>query len=288
MKSIYTNGNSIFPSQVVSDAEKASWEYGEQVAQAIEQEWFSQGRTNGNRYLTTWNNYNSLRLYARVEQPTQKYKDELSINGDLSYLNLDWKPVPIVSKFVDILTNGISNKDYKINAFAQDPASLEKRTNYAEMLAQDGMSTKWDDILPMLDNEELSEQLRLAAHIIFRASLILEVLEKSNIEDQDSEKSNLVYNTMLMMDAVEVANLKGYLPNLSKINFTRIKGRTSSIKTAIKKEKIIDTIRELAQKNPDKRITWLRKKASSILSNKGQKGYSYRQILRDTKGLKIK
>ena len=137
MKSIYTNGNSIFPSQVVSDAEKASWEYGERVAQAIEQEWFSQGRTNGNRYLTTWNNYNRLRLYARGEQPTQKYKDELSINGDLSYLNLDWKPVPIVSKFVDILTNGISNKDYDINAFAQDPAALSNRTNYAEMLAQD-------------------------------------------------------------------------------------------------------------------------------------------------------
>jgi len=137
MKSIYTNGNSIFPSQVVSDAEKSSWEYGERVAQAIEQEWFSQGRTNGNRYLTTWNNYNRLRLYARGEQPTQKYKDELSINGDLSYLNLDWKPVPIISKFVDILTNGISNKEYDINAFAQDPASLQKRTNYAELLAQD-------------------------------------------------------------------------------------------------------------------------------------------------------
>ncbi len=137
MKSIYTNGSSIFPSQVVSDAEKASFEYGEQVAQAIEQEWFSQGRTNGNRYLATWNNYNRLRLYARGEQPTQKYKDELSINGDLSYLNLDWKPVPIISKFVDILTNGISNKDYDVNAFAQDPASVEKRTNYAEMLAQD-------------------------------------------------------------------------------------------------------------------------------------------------------
>ena len=137
MKSVYTNGNSIFPSQVVSDAEKSSWEYGERVAQAIEQEWFSQGRTNGNRYLTTWNNYNRLRLYARGEQPTQKYKDELSINGDLSYLNLDWKPVPIVSKFVDILTNGISNKDYDINAFAQDPAALNNRTNYAEMLAQD-------------------------------------------------------------------------------------------------------------------------------------------------------
>jgi len=131
------NTNSPFPSQVVSDAEKSSWEYGEQVARAIEYEWFSQGRTNGNRYLTTWNNYNRLRLYARGEQPVQKYKDELSINGDLSYLNLDWKPVPIISKFVDILANGISAKDYDINAYAQDPESLNKRTNYAKMLAED-------------------------------------------------------------------------------------------------------------------------------------------------------
>jgi len=88
---IYTNTNSAFPSQVVSDAEKASWEYGTQVGQAIEYEWFGQGRTNGNRYLTSWNQFHQLRLYARGEQSIQKYKDELSINGDLSYLNLDWK-----------------------------------------------------------------------------------------------------------------------------------------------------------------------------------------------------
>jgi hypothetical protein len=134
---MFTNGGGPFPSQVVSDAEKASLEYGQQVAQAIEYEWFSQGRANGNRYLTTWNNYNRLRLYARGEQPTQKYKDELSINGDLSYLNLDWKPVPIISKFVDILTNGISSKEYDINAFAQDPESLKKRTDYAQAVAED-------------------------------------------------------------------------------------------------------------------------------------------------------
>jgi len=134
---MFTNGNGPFPSQVVSEEEKTSWEYGQQVAQAIEYEWFSSGRTNGNRYLTTWNNYNRLRLYARGEQPTQKYKDELSINGDLSYLNLDWKPVPIISKFVDILTNGISSKDYDVNAFAQDPASLKKRTDYASAIADD-------------------------------------------------------------------------------------------------------------------------------------------------------
>ena len=96
---MYTSTNSPFPSQVVSDAEKASIEYGKQVAQAIEQEWFNQGRTSGNRYLTNWNNFHQLRLYARGEQSIQKYKDELAINGDLSYLNLDWKPVPILSKY---------------------------------------------------------------------------------------------------------------------------------------------------------------------------------------------
>jgi len=134
---INTNSNSAFPSQVVPDAEKASWEYGEQVASAIETEWFNQGRTNGNRYLTSWSNFHNLRLYARGEQSTQKYKDELSINGDLSYLNLDWKPVPVISKFVNIVVNGISQKEFDIKAYSQDPESVKKRTDYAVAIAAD-------------------------------------------------------------------------------------------------------------------------------------------------------
>ena len=144
---IYTNTNSAFPSQVVSDAEKASWEYGTQVAQAIEYEWFDQGRTGGNRYLTNWNNFHSLRLYARGEQPVQKYKDELSINGDLSYLNLDWKPVPILSKFVDIVVNGISQKSYDIKAYSQDPSSVKRRTEYASKLQEDMVAKEYLDSL---------------------------------------------------------------------------------------------------------------------------------------------
>jgi len=140
---IYTNSNSAFPSQVVSDQEKASWEYGSQVAMAIEYEWFRSGRLNGNRYLTNWNNFNTLRLYARGEQPVQKYKDELSINGDLSYLNLDWKPVPILSKFVDIVVNGISSKAYEIKAYAQDPSSVKKRTSYASKMYEDMLAKNY-------------------------------------------------------------------------------------------------------------------------------------------------
>ena len=134
---IYTNSNSAFPSQVVPDAEKATFEYGSQVASAIETEWFGAGRTNGNRYLTSFNNFHHLRLYARGEQSVQKYKDELSINGDLSYLNLDWKPVPILAKFVDIVVNGISSKEYDIKAYSQDPESVKQRTQYATNVAKD-------------------------------------------------------------------------------------------------------------------------------------------------------
>jgi len=138
---IQTNTDSSFPNQVVSDEVKASYDYGLQVSRAIEQEWFNQGRGNGNRYLNNWNSFHSLRLYARGEQSIQKYKDELSINGDLSYLNLDWKPIPVISKFVDIVVNGMSNKTYEISAFAQDPFSVKSRTDYAAAVERD-MNTK--------------------------------------------------------------------------------------------------------------------------------------------------
>ena len=133
---IYTNPNSSFPSQVVPDEVKNSLKYGEQVAQAIEGEWWRQGG-NGTRFATSYNRFHSLRLYARGEQPVQKYKDELAINGDMSYLNLDWKPVPVLSKFVDIVVNGMTNKVFEIKASAQDPISLKKRTDYATAIYED-------------------------------------------------------------------------------------------------------------------------------------------------------
>ena len=127
---------SYFPSQTVSDAEKLSYEYGLKVGKAIEQEWFSHDQ-GSNRYKSNHNDFHNLRLYARGEQSVQKYKDELSINGDLSYLNLDWKPVPIISKFVDIVVNGISERTYDIKAYSQSPNGVEKRTEYMEAIQSD-------------------------------------------------------------------------------------------------------------------------------------------------------
>ena len=147
---------SYFPSQVVSDAEKLSYDYGLKVAKAIETEWFYNDY-NQTRYTTNKNNFHNLRLYARGEQSIQKYKDELSINGDLSYLNLDWKPVPIIPKFVDIVVNGIAERTYDIKAYSQDPYGVEKRTQYMESILGDMRSSDLNDFTEQAFGIQISE-----------------------------------------------------------------------------------------------------------------------------------
>ena len=227
---IYTNTNSAFPSQVVSDAEKASWEYGNQVAQAIEYEWFDQGRTGGNRYLTNWNNFHSLRLYARGEQPVQKYKDELSINGDLSYLNLDWKPVPILSKFVDIVVNGISQKSYDIKAYSQDPNSVRRRTEYASRLQEDMVAKEYLDNLKQTLGIDLhqspsgvvvpesKEELELHMQLSYKQSI--EIAEEEAISTVFAQNKYDLVRRRLNMDLTTIGIAA------AKTNFNTAEGIT--------------------------------------------------------------
>jgi len=122
-----------FPSQFVSDSVKASEEFGLQIGQAIQYEWFKKDG-NGGRYYGQWRDFHKLRLYARGEQSVAKYKNELAVDGDLSYLNLDWTPIPILPKFIDIVVNGMSDRLFKVKAYAQDAMSQSKRSKYQDMI----------------------------------------------------------------------------------------------------------------------------------------------------------
>jgi len=183
---------SYFPSQTVSDAEKLSYDYGLKVGKAIETEWFNNDRSL-NKYKTNQNNFHSLRLYARGEQSIQKYKDELSINGDLSYLNLDWKPVPIISKFVDIVVNGIAERTYDIKAHSQDPYGVYKRTDYMkramndiEMLGFHDYMAQFGMDLTESDMEELPEtQEELELH--------MQLSYKQNVELAEEQALNVLF-----------------------------------------------------------------------------------------------
>jgi len=179
-----------FPSQAVSDAEKLSYEYGLKVGKAIESEWFNNNK-RGNKYLNTKNQFHKLRLYARGEQPVQKYKDELSINGDLSYLNLDWKPVPIIPKFVDILVNGIAERMYDVKAVSTDSNGVDKRTKYMESMLRDMRSREFNDYAEQNFNVKTRENPKenlpdtedeLALHMQLSYKQAIEVAEEQALK----------------------------------------------------------------------------------------------------------
>ena len=182
---------SYFPSQTVSDAEKLSYEYGLKVGKAIEQEWFHESQ-NSNRYKSNHNNFHNLRLYARGEQSTQKYKDELSINGDLSYLNLDWKPVPIISKFVDIVVNGIAERTYDIKAYSQDPFGLAKRTKYAQALMSDIKMKEFNTFAAQFGMDLTESNIEELPETVEEAELYMQLTYKQSIEIAEEQALNVL------------------------------------------------------------------------------------------------
>ena len=137
-----------FPDQFASDKQKESYEYGLQIGNAISYEWFRKDNNNS-RFYNQWGDFHRLRLYARGEQSVAKYKNEMAVDGDLSHLNLDWTPVPIIPKFVDVVVNGMNDRLFKVKAYAQDSISLQKKSKYQDMVQADMLSK---DILTDIKN----------------------------------------------------------------------------------------------------------------------------------------
>lgn len=189
---IYSDG---FPSQLTSDEEKASKAYGLQIGKAIQYEWFRKDGT-ACRYYSQWRDFHNVRLYARGEQPVGKYKNELAIDGDLSYLNLDWTPVPILPKFIDIVVNGMSDRLFKVKAYAQDAMSQEKRSKYQDLVESEMVAKPVLDIIkdesginPFVTKEEdlPSNDEELALHMQLKYKPAIEIAEEEAINTMFDE-----------------------------------------------------------------------------------------------------
>lgn len=185
-----------FPNQLASDAEKASNEYGLMVGRAIESEWF---RKEGgqSRFYNNRDTYHKLRTYAMGEQSVRKYKDELAVNGDISYLNLDWTPVPIIPKFVDIVVNGISNRLFDVKAEAVDPVSSNKKAMYKNRI-QTEMRNKEDfeEIGALLGKNMFSTQPDMLPETDDELDLHMKIDYKDDIEiaEEKAIETTLKFN----------------------------------------------------------------------------------------------
>ena len=181
-----------FPDQFISDRDKAKKEFGLQVGQAIQYEWFRKDGMNC-RFYNQWAEFNRLRLYARGEQSVAKYKNELAVDGDLSYLNLDWTPIPMIPKFVDIVVNGMSDRLFKINCQAQDAMSAEKRNQFQEMVQTNVIA---QDLFKQIEKDFQMEVFQVDPKTLPTSDTEMELYMQINYKPGIEIANEIAINTM--------------------------------------------------------------------------------------------
>ena len=194
MKDVNININSAaFPDQFASDKDKATDEFGLQVGQAIQYEWFRKDGV-GCRFYNQWTEFHRLRLYARGEQSVAKYKNELAVDGDLSYLNLDWTPVPIIPKFVDIVVNGMSDRLFKVNCVAMDAMSAEKRNQFQKMVEVNVVA---QDLFRQVEEDFGVEMFQVDPKTLPQSDTEMELYMQLNYKPAIEIANEIAINTML-------------------------------------------------------------------------------------------
>ena len=130
-----------YPSPFVSPETKEKKEYGLAYFKRMYHDWKDNHETNIDSRKAR---YAKSRSYAQGSQNVAKYKDLLDVEGDSSYLNLDWTPVNIIPKFLDLIVNDLANQEYAVQANAIDPIAVTEREKdklkmFARMLTQPGL-----------------------------------------------------------------------------------------------------------------------------------------------------
>tara|TARA_R110002020_G_scaffold83781_3_gene208106 strand:- start:2504 stop:4939 length:2436 start_codon:yes stop_codon:yes gene_type:complete len=185
--------SAVFPDQFVSDSKKATEEFGLQVGQAIQYEWFRKDGMNC-RFYNQWADFNRLRLYARGEQSIAKYKNELAVDGDLSYLNLDWTPIPVIPKFVDIVVNGMSDRLFKVNCVASDAMSAEKRNQFQRMVE---VNVAAQDLFHQVERDFKMEVFQVDPKTLPQSDTEMELYMQLNYKPAIEIANEIAINTML-------------------------------------------------------------------------------------------
>jgi len=100
----------------------------------------------------------------------------------LSYLNLDWKPVPIISKFVDIVVNGIAERTYDIRAYSQDPFGLQKRTEHGRAIMSDIKMKGFNDFAAQFGMDLTESNMDELPETVEEAELYMQLTYKQAVE----------------------------------------------------------------------------------------------------------
>lgn len=128
--------NITYPSHLDSFEKKSSRAFGKAVGDVVYSEWFYKGEGRS-RFYANKAIFDERRIYANGLVNMTKYYPKLGTNGDVSLLNLSKKSLTIMPKIVDLVVNGMVNRNYSIKAKAIDPVSEENKQAYRKRIESD-------------------------------------------------------------------------------------------------------------------------------------------------------
>ena len=183
--------SSIVPDPLAPHSEKLTTAYGLKAAKVMAQEWFNGGLIGtGTQFYDRSRWVNKMRLHNRGEQDTTEYKQFVARQKkDLSFLNLDFRPINILEKFTNIVSNGISDDFYNVDIQSIDRTSILQKRNkvlehkanmYAKKMMEQAKQLTGMDLGPKGFVPEDNEELELWSEIKERPKQ--EAAEEINIK----------------------------------------------------------------------------------------------------------
>jgi len=176
--------------------EKKSDAYGLKIGQLIGSEWFNGGLiSSGCEFLNRREYVRNKRLFVRGEQDTTQYKTHQSRgSNDLDFFNVDWTNINLVEKFCRIVSNNISDENYRLDIRATDKLTVKLKEDKKDQYRKDIAS------MPMLKNAKQALGIDLMPKGFMpedeeEMRLFLEIKDRPKVEICEEVLINYIKNT---------------------------------------------------------------------------------------------
>jgi len=194
-----------FPNVYDPFEEKIKPSYGLAIGQSITSEWFYNLAGGSCRFYTNQNDFLNRRTYANGEVNMTKYHPHLGTNGDVSLLSLSLKSFVPVPKLVDLVVNGMCDRNYTIEANAIDPISQKNKLSYRQNIQDERDSKEITELskqtygidigtMPVEKLPETDDELALHMEMEYKpscelsAQLAIKMVMEENLYDMTTER----------------------------------------------------------------------------------------------------
>jgi len=223
--------NNIFPSHLIDPRDKnARW-----ILDYAKAAWYDSSQHSGIFYHKSWK-YREIKDYALGNQSINQYKKTFNLGDeeDTTYLNIDWRILPVITKFRRIALNKLKKLNYSIEAQAVDSVAVNDKENYiaeqkAKLAFKERLQQENPDLVQKITSEDDAENyddLKIKELYTYKHNAAIElengidlILNQNNIETNRGK---------IMEDLFDygVAGYKDWIDSAGNVRFRRVNPAT--------------------------------------------------------------